>query len=74
MIIRKEHVIVASVFVMAVVATILCAFYIPVNNSLAKGVVVVDAGHGGMDGGVSYAPPCPLRLLTARRTSAGSSR
>ena len=54
MIIRKEHVIVASVFVMAVVATILCAFYIPVNNSLAKGVVVVDAGHGGMDGGVSY--------------------
>ena len=54
MIIRKEHIVVTSVFIMAVIATILCAIYIPVSNSLAKGVVVIDAGHGGMDGGVSY--------------------
>ena len=54
MIVRKEHIVVTSVFIMAVIATILCAIYIPVSNSLAKGVVVIDAGHGGMDGGVSY--------------------
>lgn len=54
MIIRKEHIIVASVFIMAVIATILCAIYIPVSNAMAKGVVVIDAGHGGMDGGVSF--------------------
>ena len=54
MIIRKEHIIVASVFIMAVIATVLCAIYIPVSNAMAKGVVVIDAGHGGMDGGVSY--------------------
>ena len=46
MIIRKEHIVVTSVFIMAVIATILCAIYIPVSNSLAKGVVVIDAGHG----------------------------
>ncbi len=51
MIIRKEHIIVASVFIMAVIATVLCAIYIPVSNAMAKGVVVIDAGHGGMDGG-----------------------
>ena len=50
MIIRKEHIIVASVFIMAVIATVLCAIYIPVSNAMAKGVVVIDAGHGGMDG------------------------
>ena len=54
MIIRKEHIIVASVFIMAVIATVLCAIYIPVSNAMAKGVVVIDAGHGGMDGGVSF--------------------
>ncbi|MDE6566009.1 MAG: N-acetylmuramoyl-L-alanine amidase [Clostridia bacterium] len=54
MIIRKEHIVVTSVFIMAVIATILCAIYIPVSNTMVKGVVVIDAGHGGMDGGVSY--------------------
>ncbi len=54
MIIRKEHIIVASVFIMAVIATVLCAIYIPVSNAMAKGVVVIDAGHGGMDGGGSF--------------------
>ncbi len=54
MIIRKEHIIVASVFIMAGIATVLCAIYIPVSNAMAKGVVVIDAGHGGMDGGVSF--------------------
>ncbi len=54
MIIRKEHIIVASVFIMAVIATVLCAIYIPVSNAMAKGVVVIDAGHGGMDGRVSF--------------------
>lgn len=54
MIIRKEHIVVVGVFIMAVVATVLCAIYIPVNNNMSKGVVVIDAGHGGMDGGVSY--------------------
>ncbi len=54
MIIRKEHIIVTSVFIMAIIATILCAIYVPVNSTMSKGVVVIDAGHGGMDGGVSY--------------------
>lgn len=54
MIIKKEHLIVASVFVVAVIITILCAIYIPVSNSIVKGVIVIDAGHGGMDGGVAY--------------------
>ncbi len=54
MIIKKEHIILASVFIMAIVTTILCAIYIPVSNSLVRGVIVIDAGHGGMDGGVSY--------------------
>ena len=54
MIIRKDHIIVTSVFIMAIIATILCAIYVPVNSSMSKGVVVIDAGHGGMDGGVSY--------------------
>lgn len=54
MIIRKEHIVVTGVFIMAIVATILCAIYIPVSNSIAKGVIVIDAGHGGIDGGVSY--------------------
>lgn len=54
MIIKKEHIVVAGVFIMAVVATILCAIYIPVSNSISKGVIVIDAGHGGIDGGVSY--------------------
>lgn len=54
MIIKKEHIILASVFIMVIVTTILCAIYIPVSNSLVRGVIVIDAGHGGMDGGVSY--------------------
>ena len=54
MILKKEHIILASVFIMAIVTTILCAIYIPVSNSLVRGVIVIDAGHGGMDGGVSY--------------------
>ena len=54
MIIKKEHIIVAGVFLMSVIATIICAVFIPVNHSMAKGVIVIDAGHGGIDGGVSY--------------------
>lgn len=54
MIIKKEHIVVVSVFIMAVIAVVLCAVYIPVSNSIVAGVIVIDAGHGGMDGGVSY--------------------
>lgn len=54
MIIKKQQVMLALIFCVLIVVGVLCAVYVPALNIMDKGVIVIDAGHGGIDGGVQY--------------------
>lgn len=54
MLITKKHIIACVAVLAILVASVFCTAFLHPVVAVSKGVIVLDAGHGGIDGGVSY--------------------